>query len=53
MLGYILVAADNVKFVIYDRADLGYLTGSLEGYNVGIPKGKLLGVPIEEPSCWA
>ena len=53
VLGYILVAADNVKFGHDDRSELVYLTGSIEGYNVGIPKGSLLGVPIEEPSCGA
>ena len=46
VLGYILVAADNVKFGLDDRAELGSLTGSLEVSNVGIPKGTLLGVPI-------
>ena len=51
MLGYILVAADNVKFVLYDRSDMGSLTSSLEGSNGGIPKCALLGVPIEEPIC--
>ena len=53
ILGYILVAADNVKFGLDYRDELGSLTGSLEGYNVGIPKGVLLGVSIEEPSCGA
>ena len=53
MLGYILVSTENVKFGLDDRAELGSLTGSLEGPNVGIPKGALLGVPIEEPSCGA
>ena len=53
VLGYVLVPADNVKFVLDDRAELGSLTGSLEGSNIGIPKGVLLGVPIEEPSCGA
>ena len=52
-LGYILVAVDNVKFGLDDRADLGSLTSSLEGSNFGIPKGALFGVPIEEPSCGA
>ena len=51
VLGYILVAAENVKFLLDDRADLGFLTGSLEGSNVSIPKGALLGVPIEETIC--
>ena len=51
VLGYILVAADNVKFGLDDRAELGSLTGSLEGSNAGIPNGALLGVPLEEPSC--
>ena len=53
VLGYILVAADTVKFGLGDRAEMGYLTGSLEGSNVGTPKGSLLGVPIEEPICGA
>ena len=51
MIGYILVAADNVKFGLDEKSELGSLTRSLEGSNVGIPKGELLGVPIEEPSC--
>ena len=46
VLGYILVAADNVKIGLDDRANLGSLTGSHEGSNVVIPKGSLLGVPI-------
>ena len=53
MIGYILVAADNVKFGLDDRYELASLTGSLEGSNVGIPNGALLGVTIEEPSCGA
>ena len=52
VIGYILVASDNFKFGLDDKAELGSLTGSLEGSNVGIPKGELLGVPIEEPICW-
>ena len=51
VLVYILVAADNFKFGLDDRVDLGSLTDSLEGSNVGIPKGALIGVPIEEPRC--
>ena len=47
VLGYILVTEENVKFGLDYRSELGYLTGSLEGSNVGIPKGALLGVPIE------
>ena len=46
MLGYILVYADTIKFGPDDRAELVSLTGSLEGSNVGTPKGALLGVPI-------
>ena len=53
VLGYILVAADNVKFVLNYRYELVSLTGSLEGSNVDIPKGALLGIPIEEPRCGA
>ena len=30
---------------------MGSLVGSLEGSNVGIPKGELLGDKIEEASC--
>ena len=45
MLGYIIVAADNVKFGLDDRAEMDSLTGYLEGSNFGIPKGELLGVP--------
>ena len=51
VLGYILVSADNVKFGLDYRAELGSITGSLEGSNDGIPKGLLLWVPIEESSC--
>ena len=47
VLGYILLAAENIKFGLDNRADLGSLAGSLEGSNVGTPKGALLGVPIE------
>ena len=46
VLGYILVAAENVKFGLDDRAELGSLTGSLEVSNVGIPNGALIVVPI-------
>ena len=46
MLGYILVASDNVKFGLDDRAELVSLTGSHEGSNIGIPKGAWLGVTI-------
>ena len=46
VLGCILVAAENVKSGLDDRSELGSLTGSLEGSNIGIPKGALLGVPI-------
>ena len=53
VIGYILLAADNVKFGLDDRAELGSLTGSLEGSDDGIQKGGLIGVPIEEPSCGA
>ena len=53
VIGYILVVSENVKFGIDDRAELGSLTGSLEGSNVGTPKGALLGVTIGEPSCGA
>ena len=49
VLRYIILAADNVKFGLDDRVNLGSLTGSLEGSNVDIPKDSLLGVPIEEP----
>ena len=53
VLGYTLVAADNVKVELDDRAELGSLTVSLEISNVGIPKGAFLGVPIKYPSCGA
>ena len=46
VLGYILVAADNVKIGLDDRVNLGSLTGSHEGSNIGIPKGAWLGVTI-------
>ena len=49
VIGYIPVAAENVNVGIDDRAELG----SLKVSNVVIPKGELLGVPIEEPSCGA
>ena len=32
---------------------MGSLTGSLEGTNVGIPKGAFLGFQIEYPRIWA
>ena len=51
VLGYILVAAENVQYGLDDISELGSLTGYLKGSSVGIPKGALLGVPIEEPSC--
>ena len=51
VLGYTLGAADNLKIGINDITDLGSLVGSLEGYNVGIPKGALLGGKFEEDSC--
>ena len=51
VIGYILVAIDNVKFVLDDIAELGSLTVSLKGSNVGIPKDSFLGVSIEEPIC--
>ena len=47
----ILVAAEKVKVVLDDRADMGSLTGFLEGSNVGIPKGALIGFPIEDTIC--
>ena len=47
VLGYVLVPADNVKFVLDDRAELGSLTGSLEGSNFGIPKISFPGVTIK------
>ena len=50
LLGCILVSAENVKFGLDDRAELGSLIGSLEGFNDGIPKGALLGVTIEKLS---
>ena len=46
VIGCILVATDNFKFGLDDRADLGSLTGYLEGSNAGIPKGVLPRVPI-------
>ena len=51
VLGSILEASENVKIVLDDRADLSSLTGSLEVSNVEIPKGALIGVTIEDPSC--
>ena len=36
-----------------DGTELGPLVGSLEGSNVGISKGALLGDQIEEASCRA
>ena len=47
VLGSTIVAADNVKVGLDDRTELGSLTISLYGSNVGIPKGALIGVPIE------
>ena len=44
VLGYILVATDNLIYGLDDRAELGSLTGSLVGSNVGIPKGEFLGI---------
>ena len=53
VLGYTLVSADNFKIGIYDGTDMVSLVGSLEGSNVGIPKGTLLEDQIEEASCGA
>ena len=46
MIGYTLGAANNVKIGLDDGNNLGSLVGSLEGYNVGIPKGAFLGDQI-------
>ena len=51
VIGSTLGAGNNVKIGLDDGTDLGYLVGSLEGYNFGIPKGAFLGYQIEEASC--
>ena len=53
VLGSTLGAANNVKIGIDDVTDMGSLVGSVEGSNVGIPKGEFLGGQIEEASCGA
>ena len=53
VLGSTLGAANNVKIGLDDRTELGYLVGSLEGSNFGIPKGAFLGDQIEEARCGA
>ena len=39
VLGFTLGAVENVKVELVDGTELGSLTGSLEGSNVGIPYG--------------
>ena len=51
VLGSTLGAANNVKIGLDNRTELVSLVGSLEGYNVGIPKGSFLGDQIEEAIC--
>ena len=48
-----LGAANNVKICLDDGTELGFPIGSLEGSNIGIPKGAFLGNQIEEASCGA
>ena len=44
-------AANDVKIGLYNGTDLVSQVGSLEGYNVGIPKCAFLGDQIEEARC--
>ena len=53
VLDYTLGAAKNVKIGLDDETEIGLLAGYLEGSNVGITKGALLGYQIEEASCGA
>ena len=53
VLGYTIGATEIVKIGLDDGTEMVYVVRSLEGYNVGIPKGAFLGDQIEEASCGA
>ena len=53
VLGSTLGASNNVKIGLDDETDLGFLVGSPEGSNAGIPKGAFLGDKTEEARCGA
>ena len=53
VIGSTLGDSNSVKIGLDDGTDMGSLVGSLEDYNVGIPKGAFLGDKIEEASCGA
>ena len=53
VLGSTLGDANHVKIGIDDGTEIGFLVGSLEGSNVGIPKFAFLGDQIEEAICGA
>ena len=52
VLGSTIGVANNVKIGLDDVTELISLVGPLEGSNVGIQKGALLGDQIEEASCF-
>ena len=51
VLGSTLGAAKKFKTGLDDGTELGYLVGSLEGSNFGIPKGAFLWYQIDEAKC--
>ena len=53
VLGSTLGATNNIKIGLDHGTEMFSLVGSLEGSNVGIPKGALLGDQIEEAICEA